>query len=108
MVSKFLNIIFDLQNKVDENSRRLDAIDSRVDLAGQKVQALSEMNKKATSIFSSAKYPSSNDYVDYKSAFAEVKFEAAVVKEQNSDVKLKLPEKNLKGLDAKDINEKNR
>ena len=102
---------FFFQSKIDENSKRLDAIDARVDLASKKVQALSEMNKKATSIFSSAKYPTSNEFQDYESAFAKAKFDdlrAVTKKTSASEVTIKLSEKNLKGLDAREINEKKR
>ena len=62
------------------------------------------MSQKATCIYSSAKYPEENELKDYVSAFNGLEDKVTFVK--NQDVKVKLPEISLKGLDARDISEK--
>jgi WAS family protein 1 len=93
-----------LQAKIDENGAKLSSLDSRVDVASQKVKTLSEMSKKATCVYSSAKYPSENELKDYETAFKDVDH----VRFTPGEVKIKRPEKNLKGLDAREMNEKKR
>ena len=65
---------------------------------------MAEMSQKATCIYSSAKYPEENELKDYVSAFNGLEDKVTFVK--NQDVKVKLPEISLKGLDARDISEK--
>ena len=97
-------VFANIQAKIDQNAAKLANLDSRVDIADQKVKALSEMNQKATCIYSSAKYPEENEVQDYISAFKGIDQRIQFVKSTN--VKVRKPDINLKGLDARDINEK--
>ena len=93
-----------IQAKIDQNASRLKNLNSRVDIADKKVKNLAEMNKKAVCMYSSAKYPEGNILQDYVSAFKDL--DTTIKK--STDVKIKRPDFNLKGLDNRDINEKRR
>ena len=98
-------VFANIQAKIQQNASKLADLDSRVDVADQKVKALAEMNQKATCIYSSAKYPEQEEQ-DYVSAFKDIDQRIDFVK--NASIKVKKPDINLKGLDAKEINEKRR
>ena len=98
-------VFSNIQAKIQQNATKLADLDSRVDVADQKVKALAEMNQKATCIYSSAKYPEQEEQ-DYVSAFKDIDQRIDFVK--NTSIKVKKPDINLKGLDAKEINEKRR
>ena len=97
-------VFANIQAKIDQNASKLANLDSRVDIADRKVKALAEMNQKATCIYSSAKYPEELEDPDYVSAFKDI--EQRIQFTKSNIVPVKKPDVNLKGLDARDINEK--
>ena len=98
-------VFANIQAKIDQNATKLANLDSRVDVADQKVKALSQMSQKATCIYSSAKYPDKEEQ-NYVSAFKGI--DQRIQYTKNTSIKVKKPDVNLKGLEARDINEKRR
>lgn len=96
-----------IQTKIDENGMKLADLDHRVDVADQKVKSLAEMSKKATCLYSSAKYPESGGD-NYSSAFSDFNDVSEFSSNSYSGVKLVKPQGSLKGLDSRMILEKKR
>ncbi len=66
------NSIFSrISNRVNEEKARLSAINKRVDSCNTKIQAISG-STKATTIFSSAKYPGQKVYRDFIPLFHDL------------------------------------
>ena len=71
-LEKVTNSIFSkIGARVEENHTRLKNINDRINLAQAKIDTLKGSNK-ATRVFSSAKYPSSDDIEQYHTVFQQV------------------------------------
>ena len=92
-----------IEGKIQESQNQLNSLNQRIDVAESKVKSLSG-SKKAICIYSSAKYPEELEDPDYVSAFKNI--EQRIQFTKSNIVPVKKPDVNLKGLDARDINEK--